>query len=181
MLTDDELTTRLRDAFHESAPDLRYGGRVPHVRRTGGLAAASVLAAATAVALAPAALEREQAAPPHTVPSPARTTAPQHSVVRTLRLGALRFAYASTNGSGDLLYLVVGSGHGVPPDAEKADIDAAGHAEVWFAHDPADGEPQVYVRPQGSSLVYGILAPGWTREQLTFMLQHPVAAQRDAR
>ena len=35
MLTDEELTTRLSAAFHESLPELTYAGPVPHVRRHG--------------------------------------------------------------------------------------------------------------------------------------------------
>ena len=55
MLTDEELSTRLSTAFHESIPDLTYAGAVPQVRTRGtGLAATSVLAAAAALALTPA-------------------------------------------------------------------------------------------------------------------------------
>ena len=32
MLTDEELSTRLSTAFHESIPDLTYAGAVPQVR-----------------------------------------------------------------------------------------------------------------------------------------------------
>ena len=178
MLTDEELTTRLRVAFHETATDLSYAGRVPRVRRTGGLAATSALAAAAALALAPAALERDQVSRPQAVPSTRPTATPGHQAVRTLRLGNLRFVYASADGIRGRLYFVLGPDFGVPPDAEKADIDAAGGADVWFAKDPGQGDPQVYVKAKGSSMVYGIFGEGWSREQLTFLLQHPVAAER---
>lgn len=174
MLTDEELTARLGAAFDETAPELTYGGRVPHVRRTGGLAATSVLAAATVLALAPAALEREQGTPPPAVPTTSPSPQAGPRVTRIVDLGGLRFAYAQVGGLPHLLYFVGGSDLQVPPDAEKADIGAAGGAEVWFAHDPKEGDPQVYVQPKGSSMVYGMYGPGWTRGELTSLLQHPV-------
>lgn len=181
MLTDEELTARLGAVFHQTAPELAYSGRVPLVRRTGSLAATSVLAAGAALALAPAALERDHATDPDTPTTSAPSARAGHQVIRTVDLGGLRFTYAEVNGLPGPLYLVVGDHLGLPPDAEKADINAVGGADVWFAHEPAKGEAQVYVKPRGSSMLYGIYGAGWTREQLTFLLEHPLAAQRGHR
>ena len=88
MLTDEELTRRLSAAFHEGVPELTYAGTVPQVRRRGtGLAATSVLAAAAALVLTPAALQRGADRPPSSVPSAdpgVHDTGLQgHTVIRT--------------------------------------------------------------------------------------------------
>jgi len=182
MLTDEELTARLEAAFHETGLELTYDGRVPRVRRAGGLAATSALAAAVALALAPAALQRDEGTGsqvvPSTRPGTQPPTRPGHRVIRTFDLGGLRFAYAQVAGLRGPLYLIVGSDLGLPPDAQKADIHAAGGADVWFAHEPAEGDPQVYVKPAGSSTLYGVYGQGWTSQELIFLLEHPLAAQR---
>jgi hypothetical protein len=68
MQTDEELTARLEVAFRQDARTLEYAGRVPHVHHRRGLAATSVLAGATALALAPAALQQTQDRAPDAVP-----------------------------------------------------------------------------------------------------------------
>jgi hypothetical protein len=182
MLTDEELTRRLSAAFHEGVPELTYAGTAPQVRRRGtGLAATSVLAAAAALVLTPAALQRGADRPPSSVPSAdpgVHDTGPQgHTVIRTVDLGGLHLTYAQMDAMGPL-YFTVGPDLSLPPDAEKADIDAAGNADVWFVDNPPSGEPQAYVKPKDSSMLYGLLAPGWTREQLIDLFEHPVAVQQ---
>jgi hypothetical protein len=66
----------------------------------------------------------------------------------------------------------------LPADARKVDLDTPGDVEVWFVEDSASGEPQAYVRPADSSMLYGLYGPGWTRQQLINLLEHPAAAQR---
>jgi hypothetical protein len=194
MLTDEELTTRLSAAFHESLPELTYAGPVPHVRRHGtGLVATSALAVAATLVLVPAALQQNDGRVPDAVPSDGPTSggaSPSgHRVVRTLDIAGLHLSFATTNGDPGPLYAVLGNDLKVPEDAEKVDVDTPG--QYWFAKNPASGEPQVYV---GHRLcpdttagcdgqeprleIYGILAPGWTRAQLMQLLDHPVATQR---
>ena len=89
MLTDEELTTRLSAAFHESLPDLTYAGPVPQVRRHGTrLAATSALAVAATLVLVPAALQQNDGRVPDAVPSDGPTSGSAspsgHRVVRTL-------------------------------------------------------------------------------------------------
>lgn len=193
MLTDEELTTRLSAAFHEALPELTYAGPVPHVRRSGtGLAATSAVTAVATLVLLPAAIQRDDSRTPNAVPdgSPrAPSSQPEQRVVRTLDIAGLHLTFASTEGDPGPLYLVGGPDLTVPPDAEQVDVDVPGR--VWFVDHPASGDPQVYVAqrtcpdttagcngapPQRH--VYGILAPGWTREQLRQLLEHPVATQR---
>jgi hypothetical protein len=194
MLTDEELTTRLSAAFQEAVPELAYSGPVPHVRRSrAGLAATSVMAATAALVLVPAALQREDSRVPHAVqgndargPGPS----PHHRVVRTLELGGVHLSFATTDGDPGPLWAVLGNGLQVPPDAEEVELGLP--VRVWLARHPTGDDPQVYVgtrtcpdTTEGCGgeppqlLVYGILAPGWTRDQLIQLLEHPVAGQRD--
>jgi hypothetical protein len=192
MLTDEELTTRLSTAFHESVPELTYAGPVPQVRRRGtGLATTSVMAATAALVLTPAALQRGGERSPESVPSLGTHHDHQgRTVTRTLELGGIRLLFASVDGDLGPLYLVLGDNLAVPPDAQKVDLGVP--FDVWFVDHPASGEPQVYVGHRtcpdtidgcaGSPPpleVYGILAPGWTHEQLVDLLEHPVDVQRD--
>jgi hypothetical protein len=62
--------------------------------------------------------------------------------------------------------------------------------DVYFVDHPASGEPQVYVESQSCpdtndpcptpppTHVYGILAVGWSRQQLMEFLEHPVRTER---
>jgi hypothetical protein len=65
-----------------------------------------------------------------------------------------------------------------PADAEKLDLDTPGDVDVWFVDGSAPGDPQVYVRSPDSSMLFGMYGPGWTREQLIYLFEHPLAAQR---
>jgi hypothetical protein len=194
MLTDEELTTRLSAAFQDTVPELTYAGPVPQVRRGGsGLVATSALAAVAAVILAPSALERDTARSPDALRNPGATTGPspsRHRVVRTLDLGGIHLSFATTGADPGPLYAVLGADMRVPDDAEKVEIGTPG--EYWFAKNPASGEPQVYIghrlcpdttagcdgRPPKLE-IYGILAPGWTRDQLMQLLEHPVSTERN--
>jgi hypothetical protein len=193
MLTDDDLTTRLGAAFRETVPEMEYGGAVPHVRHRGAVATTSVLMATAALALASVALQQGQdrtplAGPvlptPHTHPSPptGRTT------THTLDVGGLRLTYASVDGKPGMLYFVGGPHLSVPANAEKLDLQLS--VDVWYVADPAQGDPDLYVQPRGgcpdtvegctpgyTPQLYGVLAPGWTREQLVALLEHPVEVQ----
>jgi hypothetical protein len=178
MLTDEELTTRLGAAFHEGTPELEYAGAVPRVRHRGGLAATSVLATTAALALAPAVLHRtDDDRSPARLVSPATGVSPPavghraRPIRHTLDLGSLHLTYATTDGQSGLLFMLGPGGVPVPPDAEKVDLGIP--AQVWFAVNPGDREPQVYVEPAGSTYTYGLLGKGWTRQQFIDLLQHP--------
>jgi hypothetical protein len=183
MLTDEELTTRLGAALRDSVPEMAYAGPMPRVRRRAGLAATSVLAAGAALALVPAALEWSDGTSSPTAPGIGPGTGHSlqqgHTVIRTLDLGGVRLAYADVDGMPGELYFVVGPDLSVPPDAEKVAVDFPG--DVWFVHAATGDEPQVYVRPGDSSMLFGLLAPGWTRQQLIDLLEHPVKVQRGKR
>ncbi|WP_151081444.1 hypothetical protein [Nocardioides cynanchi] len=174
MLTDEELTTRLAAAFRETVPELTYTGRVPRVRRTGTLATTSVLAASTALALAPHALQHNAELTPRATPSARpgdHATRPTgHTVTRTLEVAGLRLTYASVDGRPGPLYFVLGPTTGVPADAEQLHLGLA--VDVWFVPDAGPGDPQVLLQPHDSATLYGLLAPGWTRQQLVDMLEH---------
>lgn len=178
MLTDEELTERLEVAFRATTLELEYTGRVPRVRRAGGLAATAVLAVATALALTPAALQRDANSGTATDAAPGTTQSPSDArrVTHTLDLGPLRLAYSTVAGAHDQVFLVIGPDLTPPPDAEKVSLDLP--ADVWFAADPQGDDPQVYVRPFSSTMTYGILAPGWTRQQLIDLLEHPLSRNR---
>jgi hypothetical protein len=174
MLTDEELTSRLTTAFQESVPELTYTGRVPRVRRSATLATMSVLAAATALALAPHALQRGPEPAPQGAlsvrPSGQSPTRAGHTVTRTLDVAGLRLTYASVDGSPGPLYFVLGPDTGVPAGAEQVDVGLP--VDVWFVDDPAPGDPQVLIRTHDASTLYGLLAPGWTHQQLLDLLEH---------
>lgn len=171
MSTDDELTTRLSAALHESVPELTYAGRVPQVRRgPGALAATTAVAAGTALALAPIALQGGDGRAPDATPTTSvHTHRPGHAQRQTLQVAGLRLTYATAAGHLSLFY-TGGDGLTLPPDAQQADLGIA--AEVWFVDDPAEGDPAMYVRAPGSSMIYGVVAPGWSRQDLTDLLLH---------
>lgn len=196
MLTDDELTTRLGAAFRENVPDLEYDGPVPRVRHHGALATTTVLSAAVALALAPVALQQGRDRAPHAAPSPVPSSVPDShrphptgpSTTHTLDVGGLRLTYASVDGKPAQLYFVGGPDLSLPADAEKLDVGLS--VDVWYVADPASGDPDLYVRPRGgcpdtqdgcppgyTPPLYGVLAPGWTRQQLVDLVEHPVEAQ----
>jgi hypothetical protein len=193
MLTDEELTTRLSAALHDGAPPLTYAGPVPHVRRgSTGLAATSFLAATAALVLTPAALQHGDGSAPDAGPGTSRGPGPSTGprVVRTLDLGGVHLSFATTDGDPGPLYAVGGNDLQVPDDAEKVDVPGV-PGEYWFAKNPVGDEPQVYVGHRlcpdttdgcdgkpAQLEVFGILAPGWTRDQLMQLLEHPVATER---
>lgn len=193
MLTDEELSTRLSTAFHESIPDLTYAGAVPQVRTRGtGLAATSVLAAAAALALTPATLQRGDDRPSSTLPSASpgahRSSPVGRTHVHTLDLGGLRLSFAAGDGDPSDIYFILDPDATVPPNAEKLDLGLP--YDVWFVDSPASGQPQIYIghrtcpdtaegcngEPPRLEL-FGILAPGWTREQLIYLVEHPLSEQ----
>ena len=139
-----------------------------------------MLVGATALALAPAALDRGETpsplAEPSASPGAQRSASPGHTVIRTLDFGGLHLTYAEVDGMPGPLYLVVGDDLTPPADAEKLDLDTPG-VDAWFVADPASGEPQLYVKPRDSSQLFGIYGQGWTREQLVYLLEHPLEAQ----
>ncbi len=139
-----------------------------------------MLVGATALALAPAALDRGETpsplAEPSASPGAQRSASPGHTVIRTLDFGGLHLTYAEVDGMPGPLYLVVGDDLTPPADAEKLDLDTPG-VDAWFVADPASGEPQLYVKPRDSSRFFGIYGQGWTREQLVYLLEHPLEAQ----
>jgi hypothetical protein len=201
MLTDEELTRRLSTAFHEHVPELTYAGPVPQVRRGGtGLATTSALAAAAALAVTPAALQRDGSGSHHAAPS-ARPHAhhspgPGRTVTRTLELGGLTLSFASADGDPGPLFFVIDPDATLPGHAQQLDVDLPGDVDVWYVPDAASGEPQVYVESHGGCPdteagcadtvvtpihLFGILAPGWTRDQLIDLFEHPVETQRSLR
>jgi hypothetical protein len=194
MLTDEELTTRLQIVLRESVPEMTYNGRVPRVHRRGtGLVATSVLAAAAALALTPTMLHGGDAPSPQVTPTVSPQTHPTtgtgRATMHTTNFGGLRLSYAAVDGDErGPLYLVGGPDLRVPPDAVRWDIDSP--VEVWFDPHAANGRPQVYsvshacpdtvggCADYSGPYVWGLLAPGWTRDQLFELFQHPLRYER---
>jgi hypothetical protein len=195
MLTDDELSTRLSAAFRDAAPELSYTGPVPHVRRGGsGLVATSGLAVAAALVLLPSALKDDTEPAPQNRPSanPGQYhTSPYRAgpkEVRTIDIAGLRLTSASVDGDPGPLYFVGGNHLKIPADAKKVDVGLP--VDVFFADHSANGDPQVYLSYQvcpdttegcngaaPTTTVVGLSAPGWTKQQLMELLEHPVEAQ----
>jgi len=109
--------------------------------------------------------------------------------MHTIDFGGLRLSYAAVDGEErGPLYFVGGPSLSVPADAERFDVDAP--VEVWFDPHAASGRPQVYTvshacpdtvgrcADYSGPYVWGLLAPGWTREQLLELFEHPVQVQR---
>jgi len=199
MLTDEELAARLGAAFRETVSEIKYGGAVPRVRHRGGLATISVLAAAAAtvaVALAPTAVQRGQNRTADAMPSLGPVTRHSPSSGRTLThtvdFGSLRLSYASVDGKPGPLYFTGGAHLRLPASAEKLNLHLP--VDVWYVPNAAAGQPDAYTRPRGGCpdtvqgctpgyrpRLIGLVAPGWTREQLLDLFEHPVQTQREAR
>jgi hypothetical protein len=151
-----------------------------------------VLAAAAALALVPSAVQQGRERVPDAVPSQ-RPSSHQsgradRTVTHTVSFAGLRLTYASVDGMPGPLYLVGGPDLSLPAGAEKLDLDL--RVDVWYVADPAEGQPDLYTRARGgcpdtvegctpgyTPQLYGLLAPGWTREQLIRLMEHPVEMQ----
>ena len=108
--------------------------------------------------------------------------------VYTLDLGGVRLSFASSADDPGDIYFMFGPDMTLPPDVEKLDLGLP--YDVWLVDNPASGQPQIYIghrvcpdteegcngQPPPLEL-YGILAPGWTRDQLIYLVEHPLYSQ----
>ena len=149
-------------------------------RRVGEVAVA--VDAGSQAALTPAVLETVESplpqAEPSAHPGAHHSAQPGHTLIRTLDFAGLHLTHAEVDGRPGPLYFVIGPDLSLPAEAEKADLDTPRNVDVWFVDDAASGEPQVFVRPPDSSMLFGLSGAGWTRQQLTHLLEHPAAAKR---
>lgn len=173
MLTDDDLTTELRAAFHGATDDLRYAGRVPAPRNRVAvgvpLAASAAVVATLAVVWANAPETAE--APVATPPSESPLTGGYAPRIVHAKIRIAGFALAGT-GPADDLYAKVGADVALPDGARP--IDAPEGVKAWVGTDPRTGDHGVWVEAptRNAGALFAVLSPTWTTQQLADLFHH---------
>lgn len=163
MLTDDQLTTQLRDAFHDATDDLRYAGRVPRPRSP--LAVAAPVAASVAVVATLAGVWATSGSDEPVRTPQAHQGQPAKPHLVTSKIQVAGFAFSGT-GPADDLYAML-QPHGLPDDATP--IDAPAGVKAWVGTDAASGDHGVWVEAptRNDGGLFAVLSPTWTIQQLT--------------
>ena len=166
MLTDDQLTSQLRDAFHGATDDLRYAGRVPAPRNRLALGVPTVASAAVL-----ATLTVVWAANGSDDPAPAPEARPTSSAHRHLVTSRIQVAGFTLQGSGPADDLQLAVGAPLPDDA--APISAPEGAKAWVGTTPS-GEHGLWVQAptRNDGAMFAVLSPTWSLDQLTDLFHH---------
>jgi hypothetical protein len=190
VLTDDDLTRQLTEAFRADAGTLTYDRAAPRPRvrpawARPGLVALPAAGAVAAAVLVAGSLDRPSA-PSAPVTSAAPAPAPSRSpgtgdtgqggtgqggtVTDEIRLAGLTFTVERTAGDvaiADQFLRQYDPGE-LPAWAEPVELESGAAAEVWVGQDPATGSVSMFVRsPQrwGGALT-GLASPTLTVEQM---------------
>ncbi|MBC2932644.1 hypothetical protein [Nocardioides sp. zg-1228] len=177
MLTDDDLTRRLRAAFAEEAADLTYAGPVPRARTRPAWARPGLLALPVAGAVAAAALVAGSTGPSTAPPAPSPTAADASSspagvrtVAEEIRLAGMTFTVerdADDVAVGDQLLRVYDPGQ-LPDWARPVELEAGAAAKVWVGTDPATGSTVLLVQSpvRWGGRLTGLASPSISVEQM---------------
>lgn len=184
MLTDDDLTRQLSDAFRDDAGEMTYDREAPRPRSRPawarpGLVALPAVGALAAAVLVAGALDRPTA-PPAPVPSAAPSGTPSASapdspagaatVTEEIVLAGMTFTYE--RGADDPVvdddFLRVYDPGQLPAWAQPVELESGASAKVWVGQDPATGSVSMFVEsPErwGGTLT-GLASPTITVEQM---------------
>ncbi|MBS2939675.1 hypothetical protein KDN32_18195 [Nocardioides sp. J2M5] len=181
MLTDDDLTRQLGEAFREDVHAVTYEGPVPQVRtrpvwaRPGLVALPAVGAVAAAVLVAGSLGDTAPPAPPGTTTAPTADRPADRTVAEELHLAGMTFTYE--RGAGDPAlddqFLRKYDPGTVPGWAEPVALEQDASAKVWVGQDPASGSVSMFVQSPGrwEGRLVGLASPSITVEQMTSLAQ----------
>lgn len=176
MLTDDDLTRQLEDAFRASATDLAYAGRVPIARRSPSAGWLALPAIATAATLVVTGSTHDGSAPaaPEAGGAPSTSAGP-HLVAETITVAGYTFSYrhaAGDSGPADDLYAALDVA-AVPDGATPVDGAPSG-VQAWVGTDPESGDHALYVKAptRNGGRLFAVLSPTWTEGQLSQLFLH---------
>jgi hypothetical protein len=173
MLTDDQLSRDLGDAFRAASEGVTYTGRRQPPRSTAPVAlsigaAAVVVAGAIGVVIA----TDEQAAPPAGAAPAAVPEPPRAMVGDSISLAGVTLRYEREVGSPD-------------PLRERLDVDAppddatpvplpGTEAQAWVGVDPESGDNALYLQAptRNGGRLFALLSPTWTQDQLVELLRN---------
>lgn len=181
MLTDDDLTRQLREAFEDDTRGVTYDAAVPRVRTRPAWAAPGWVALPAAGAVAAAVLVLGSTGDPQpttpgaaTAPpsrTPSATSTPADTVTETFTLAGMTFTYerGADEVPLDDQFLRVYDPGKLPGWARPVELESGASAEVWVGQDPATGDVSMFVSsPErwGGALT-GLASPSITVEQMT--------------
>ena len=173
MLTDEELTRELSDAFREATAGLEYAGRVPTPRRVSVLAVPAAIGTAAAVAVVAGSLGGTpgQEGPAPTTPAPSAAASPQPRLVTdTVTFAGYTFSFHKRAGDPDPVRAEMAP-RGLPDGVRRIAIDPP--ARAWIGRDPESGDAALYLqaptRNQGRMFV--LLSSVWDQRQLVHLLR----------
>jgi hypothetical protein len=177
LLTDDDLTRELGEAFHAATTDLTYRGRTRPPR---GIGPALPAAAASAVLVAVAIGAVNVADHPHpavghsagrpsvggpNVAGPPAAKA-RKLVTETMTLAGFTITFQHASGAPDpvVAELVVG---GLPAGVRTVPLTGT-EARVWVGTDPKSGDNALYVKAptRNGGRLFALLSTTWSQHQL---------------
>ncbi|GAA5115959.1 hypothetical protein GCM10023339_23860 [Alloalcanivorax gelatiniphagus] len=179
MLTDDDLTRQLADAFRDEVGEMTYYGVLPRPRTRPAWAAPGLVALPAAGAVAAAVLvvgstDRPTPPPPapSAAPSPSRSAAPPApaTVTEEIALAGMTFSYE--RGSDDVplddQFLRVYEPAQLPTWAQPVELERGASAQVWVGQDPATGSVSLFVESpdRWGGRLTGLASPTITVEQM---------------
>lgn len=185
MLTDDDLTRQLGEAFRLDTRAMTYDGPVPQVRtrpawaRPGLVALPAAGAVAAAVLVAGSLGDTAPPASPGTSTAAPRTADPADPAGRTvtdeIHLAGMTFTWE--RGAGDPAlddqFLREYDPGQLPAWAEPVALEQGASAKVWVGQDPATGTVSMFVQSPGrwEGRLVGLASPSITVEQMTSLAQ----------
>lgn len=183
MLTDDDLTRELGDAFRAATDDLRYAGRTRPPRPITAVLPAAVAASTLGAVAIGGVYVADRAAPagaPKAVApiiTSARPTAPAVAkptrVTRTLKLAGFSVTFRSAAGAPDPVFAEPVHG-GLPAGVTAVPLSGTA-AQAWTGTDPSTGDNALYVKvPTASgSRLFVLLSATWSEQQLIELFRSP--------
>jgi hypothetical protein len=189
MLTDDDLTRELGDAFRAATAEMTYTGRTRPRRRMvvalPAVAGVVVLAAVTAGALDGSSATHQHARTAaagagfiHPAPvRPATTSGSPASnpvlVTKTMKLDGFTISFQRAAGDPDPVFAETGL-KGLPTGVRRVPATRPGFRE-WIGKDPKTGDNALYVKAPNRSgrQLFALLSPTWSQQRLIKLFEAP--------
>jgi hypothetical protein len=177
MLTDDDLTRELGEAFRSATTDLTYNGRTAP-RRPAAIvvpvvAVGGVLAAGVGIAAGSGGGSHSSARPSVAISTSAQPQPAGHRAsAETMTLAAFTARYVqAAEGKFPIVAEVVKDGL---PSGVRELATPGTAARAWIGKDPRSGDNALYVKAptrEGGRL-FALLSPSWTKHQLIYLFRH---------
>lgn len=181
MLTDEDLTRELGEAFRSATSELSYNGRTRPPR---GIAVpvTAVAAASVAVALVGFNLadSSHSAGTPtasgRIAPSVSTPASPTKTVTDTLQLAGLTLRIEHAAGTPNPVLASLYNSD-LPSDAQPVTVDES-NVQAWSGTDPATGDNAIFVKALDKDNIdnakyFELLSSTWTTQQLIDLFEGP--------